>query len=91
METGSGGCWGVEMMECGSVKNIKKENKSEIQNTTCKTYTILYLNWGSESSETLHNTKVRHGCWWGVAVEILTKNAKMKKMFENYHLYECVT
>jgi len=37
------------------------------------------------------NTKVQHGCLLGVAVEILKKNAKMKKMFENYHLYECVT
>ena len=37
------------------------------------------------------NTKVRHGCWWGVAVEISTKNAKMKNLFENNHLYECVT
>ena len=37
------------------------------------------------------NTKVRHGCWWGVAVEISTKNAKMKNLFENNHLYECAT
>ena len=36
-------------------------------------------------------TKVWHGCAWGVAVEILTKKAKMKKMFENDHLYEYVT
>ena len=37
------------------------------------------------------NTNVRHGCWWGVAVEISTKNAQMKNLFQNNHLYECVT
>ena len=37
------------------------------------------------------NTKVWHGCWWDVAIEILTLSAKLKKMYANYHLYECVT
>ena len=36
------------------------------------------------------NTKVQHGCGWGVAVEISTKKAKIKKLVENNHLYECV-
>ena len=37
------------------------------------------------------NTKVGYGCLWGVAVEILKKNSKMKNLFENDLLYECVT
>ena len=37
------------------------------------------------------NTKVWHGCWWDVAIEISTLSAKLKKMYANYHLYECVT
>ena len=37
------------------------------------------------------NTKVGYGCLWGVAVEILKKNSKMKNLFENDLRYECVT
>jgi len=37
------------------------------------------------------NTKVQHLCWGVVAIEILTLSAKLKNLFENYHLYECIT
>ena len=32
-----------------------------------------------------------YGCFKVVAFEIFKKKFKMKKVFENYHLYECVT